>query len=98
MPSGAGLVGAVEVTVNGAALAEVDYEALIDVRVEQSVHVPDRFSLRFRDPTFALIDGDTFAVGRPVDIAFSNGDEQAVVIKGEITVLGVEQRDRKSVV
>ncbi|MEA2718016.1 MAG: hypothetical protein QOI99_2333 [Actinomycetota bacterium] len=92
MPSaGTSRVGAVEVTVNGAPLPEPDYEALIDVRVEQSVHVPDRFSLRFRDPTFAIIDSDTFAIGRPVDVGFSNGDNQAVVMRGEITVLGVEQ-------
>ncbi len=92
MPSGGtSRLGAVEVTVNGTPLSEPDYEALVDVRVEQSVHVPDRFSMRFRDPTFAIIDSDAFGIGRPVDLAFSNGDEQAVVMRGEITVLGVEQ-------
>jgi len=89
--AGTSRMGAVEVTVNGAPLPEADYEALIDVRVEQSVHVPDRFSLRFRDPTFAILDSSTFAIGVPLDLAFSNGDDQAVAIRGEITVLGVEQ-------
>jgi phage protein D len=88
VPRGA---GAVEVTVSGAPLSEAEYEALIDARVEQSVHVPDRFSLRFRDPTFAIMDSSTFAIGKPVDLAFSNGEMQAVVLRGEITVLGVEQ-------
>jgi phage protein D len=88
VPRGA---GAVEVTVNGSPLSEADYEALIDARVEQSVHVPDRFSLRFRDPTFMIMDSDTFGIGRPLDLAFSNGVSEAVVLRGEITVLGVEQ-------
>ena len=89
MPSSG--AGSVEVTVNGAPLSESNYDALIDVRVEQSVHVPDRFALRFRDPTFALLDGDTFAIGRPVDISFSNGTDEAVVMRGEVTVLVAEQ-------
>jgi phage protein D len=84
-------MSAVEVTVNGAALSEADYDALIDVRVEQSVHVPDRFALRFRDPNFSLIDSDRFRIGATVDIAFSNGEHEAVVLRGEITSLGAEQ-------
>lgn len=84
-------MSAVEVTLNGASLAQADYDALIDVRVEQSVHVPDRFALRFRDPSFAMLDSDRFTIGAPVDIAFSNGDNEAVVMRGEITSLGAEQ-------
>jgi uncharacterized protein involved in type VI secretion and phage assembly len=83
--------GSTEVTVNGAPLSELDYEALIDVRVEQSVHVPDRFVLRFRDPDFTRIDGSTFAIGSPVNVSFGSGADQAVVIRGEITALAVEQ-------
>lgn len=91
MPNTISRMGSVEVSVNSAPLSAADYDALIDVRVEQSVHVPDRFSLRFRDPDFAMIDSGTFAIGRPVDVTFSNGTDEAVVIRGEITALGVEQ-------
>ncbi len=86
-----GRSGDVTLTVDGAPISPDAYEALVDVRVEQSVHVPDRFSVRFRDPTFELVDSGTFLIGRAFDVSFSNGDHDAVVIRGEITAVAVDQ-------
>ena len=84
-------VGVAVVTVDGSPLPPTTYSELIDARVEQSVHVPDRFSLRFRDPTFELVDGDTFGVGKAVEITVEDGQRQVSVIRGEVTTMAVEE-------
>lgn len=84
-------VGVVVVTVNGAPLPAASYDDLIDVRVEQSVQLPDRFTLRFRDPEFELLDKSTFSIGHTVTLAFGDGTAEVVVTHGEITSLAVDQ-------
>ncbi|MFN2505988.1 MAG: VgrG-related protein [Acidimicrobiales bacterium] len=76
---------------SGSPLSTALYDDLIDARVEQSVHVPDRFSLRFRDPTFEVIDANTFTIGDSVDISVSDGQTENVVTRGEITAIASEQ-------
>lgn len=84
-------VGGAAVTVDGAPLPAALYDDLIDVRVEQSVRLPDRFTLRFRDPEFELLDAGRFAVGNSIDLGLSDGTTDAVVTRSEVTSLGVDQ-------
>ncbi|MFN2608121.1 MAG: VgrG-related protein [Acidimicrobiales bacterium] len=84
-------VGVVVVTLNGGRLPVALYDDLIDVRVEQSVQLPDRFSLRFRDPDFDMLDAGTFSIGDSVDLAVDDGSAEVVVTHGEITSLAVDQ-------
>lgn len=81
------------IKVGGAELTAEDYDDVVDVRVELSVHVPDRFTLRFRDPDFELFDGTTFAIGKAVEIGFAVPSEQPVTVlkKAEITSITIEQ-------
>lgn len=87
--------GVVTVTVAGSPLAPKLYDALVEVRVEQSVYVPDRFTLRFGDPGFALLDdgfldGGVFSVGVPVDIAFTEQAADVTVIQAEVTQVAAD--------
>jgi len=50
------------IKVAGRALEDKYKDALTSVRVEQSVHLPDAFTLRFDDPDFKLLDEMKFSV------------------------------------
>lgn len=87
-------VGTVALTVDGKPLSAHLYDLLLDARVEQSLHAPDRFSLRFRDPHFELIGSEppTFAIGQRLDVDLAaDGPEVAVLTRAEITSVVVEQ-------
>lgn len=97
--------GVVTVTVNGAPIAAELYDALIEVKVEQSVYVPDRFTLRFGDPGLkrfddGFLDGGVFAVGASVDIAFTEQGADVSVIQAEVTQVAadLEADDRQELV
>lgn len=87
--------GVVTVTVNGAPLAAELYDALVEVKVEQSVYVPDRFTLRFGDPGLkrfdeGFLDGGVFSVGAAVDVAFTEQAADVNVIQAEVTQVAAE--------
>jgi uncharacterized protein involved in type VI secretion and phage assembly len=84
----------VVLTVDGSPLPVELYERLTLVRVEESVHLPDLFTIRFDDPHFALFDEDRFTVGTSVDVAFRAEDDLLVVTRGEVTALTVEPTSR----
>jgi phage protein D len=80
-----------QVKVDGSPLSDRMMAALIDIRVEQSLWVASRFTLRFIDKDFEIIDGSTFAIGKEVKIGFSNGTAVTHVMTGEIGSLASEQ-------
>ncbi len=97
--------GVVTVTVNGAPLAPELYDALVEVKVEQSVYVPDRFTLRFSDPHLELfdggfLDGRVFSVGAAVDVALTGAAADVNVIQAEVTQVAadLEADDRQELV
>lgn len=79
------------ITVDGTRLPAEQYELLGLIRVEESVHLPDAFTLRFDDPHFELFDSMRFSMGTKVDIAFSAEGEVVTVTRGEVTAISVEQ-------
>jgi uncharacterized protein involved in type VI secretion and phage assembly len=97
--------GVVTVKVNGTPLAARLYDALVEVKVEQSVYVPDRFILRFGDPGLELfdkgfLDGSVFSVGAAVDVFFTEQGADVSVIQAEVTQVAVdlEADDRQELV
>jgi uncharacterized protein involved in type VI secretion and phage assembly len=66
------------------------YPRLRLARVEESVHLPDRFTLRFDDPVFAVFDADTFTLGTVIEVAFRTEADPLVVTEGEVTSIAVE--------
>lgn len=80
------------VKVNGTALAAETYNDLIELRVEQSVHMPAVFSLRFRDPDFVLLDRRLFKVADTIEILLPTAANRDLsVFSGETTAIALDQ-------
>ncbi|BEP13941.1 VgrG-related protein [Acidothermaceae bacterium B102] len=77
-------------TVDKRPLAAELYPRLRMARVEESVQLPDRFTLRFDDPQFTLFDAGTFTLGTSVQVAFRTEADPLVVTEGEVVSLSVE--------
>ena len=88
------------IKVNGTKLPEEQKRRVLETVVEQSLHLPDMFVIRLHDvgddnqpdraSYFKMLDQDTFAVGREVEIEMGHQDEPKPVMKGEITSVEVE--------
>jgi phage protein D len=69
---------------------------LSSIEVDQSLLLPDTFSVRLNDnfdgSQFEYTDGSTFAIGKAVEIsAYAEGqEEKGDLIKGEITAIDIE--------
>ena len=74
-------------TVNGRPLPAELYARLLLVRVEESVHLPDAFEIRFEDAYFKLFDKATFTLGDRVEIAMRADGDPVQVTAGEVTAL-----------
>jgi phage protein D/phage baseplate assembly protein gpV len=81
----------VALTLDGRPLPPDMYGTLSLVSVEESVHLPDAFVIRFADPHFELFDRMMFKLGSALDIAFSGEGPLTTVTRGEITAVSVEQ-------
>lgn len=80
------------VKVNGTALAAETYNDLVELRVEQSVHMPAAFSLRFRDPDFVLLDRRLFKVADTIEILLPTAANRDLsVFTGETTAIALDQ-------
>ncbi len=87
------------IKVAGAALPPEKMNELVETRVDQSVHLPDMFTLRFHDTEMKVVDDATFEPGKEVEISVRATDtlesqrgEQGVLIKGEVVAVEVEFR------
>jgi uncharacterized protein involved in type VI secretion and phage assembly len=78
-------------TMNGQPLPADLYARLMLVRVEESVHLPDAFEIRFEDAYFKLFDKAQFTVGDQVEIAMRADGDPVQITAGEVTALSVEQ-------
>lgn len=77
-------------SLDGGPLAADLYQRLRQVRVEESVHLPDQFTIRFDDPLFELFDAGTLTIGTVVQVAFRTDADPLVVTEGEVTSIAVE--------
>ncbi|MGD2104961.1 MAG: VgrG-related protein [Anaerolineae bacterium] len=64
-------------------------DALIEVAVEDSVHLPDMFSIRLHDPRLQWVDSETLAEGKVIEVSAvaSDGGRPERLIAGEITAV-----------
>ena len=79
------------ITVEGRQLSAEMHTRLLQVRVEESVQLPDSFDLRFEDAYFKLFDAGAIAVGNKIEIAVRADGDPLVITSGEVTAIGVEQ-------
>lgn len=94
------LVPGVDVKINGTSLDADTQDRLLEVVVEQSLHLPDMAVLRFHDigdqqrPAmavfFSLLDGTTFPIGAELEVELAQDDAPETVFQGEITAVELE--------
>jgi len=81
-----------EIKIEGTAFTSKQYGALETVRVERSLWMPSRCTIRLDDNDFALVDGSTFAIGKTLKVSIPDiSGSVTEVFDGEITDLAVEQ-------
>jgi phage baseplate assembly protein gpV/phage protein D len=87
-----GLVRSPIITVAGRVLDEVLMDQFLDLRVDRALNRTGSAEMRFRDPLFLVIDADTFAVGKEVEVHFPTvtGSHESV-FKGEIVAIGADE-------
>jgi uncharacterized protein involved in type VI secretion and phage assembly len=57
---------------------------ILEITVENSLHLPDVATLRFHDPHLKWIDDPLLAPGKPVRVSAKAGQESVVIFDGEI--------------
>ncbi|HEY4410960.1 MAG TPA: VgrG-related protein, partial [Acidimicrobiia bacterium] len=80
----------VSIKVEGKPLSDAVLLALTEVRVDQSLHVPDTFTLRFNDHDLTILGGATFDLGAEVDIGIDSHGVVTSLMSGEVTSLSAE--------
>src|SRR5437763_8650219 len=80
----------VSVKVAGSLLSDATLRALTEVRVEQSLHVPDAFTLRFNDHDLSLLAGTKFVLGVEVEVGIDVKGVVTRLMTGEVTAVGAE--------
>ena len=80
----------VNVKVAGSPLSEATLRALAEVRVEQSLHVPDAFTLRFNDHDLSLLGGTKFELGTEVEVGIDVAGVVTRLMTGEVTAICAE--------
>jgi uncharacterized protein involved in type VI secretion and phage assembly len=75
---------------NGQQLAAAWLENLLEVRVERELQVPSRCTLRFVDPGYVLLAGNTVTLGMPIKISAPDGGD---LIDCEVTSISADQQE-----
>jgi uncharacterized protein involved in type VI secretion and phage assembly len=78
----------IELKVNGNEIELAELQKIMEVIVDQHVHLPTLFTLRLRDPGLAVLEKGSFDLAKDVEIqAINPHGEKFTLIKGEITAL-----------
>jgi uncharacterized protein involved in type VI secretion and phage assembly len=79
------------VKIGGADASQALLDCLLEIVVDTSLYLPSMFTIKFLDPHLTLADDASLDIGKEVEISFKTdeeaGNQQAVLIKGEITAL-----------
>lgn len=82
------IVSHIYVKINGNDLPDAARSQLLEVTVDQHVHLPAMFTIRLYDPGMKLLDGGTINLAATVEISSKTPDEKVItLIQGEITAL-----------
>ena len=83
------LIPRMYVKFNGTDASEQVTNAMISIEVDDSLTLPDMFTIHLRDPNVSLIDEDTFSLGTGVEISAQphNGGSESTIFTGEVTAI-----------
>lgn len=85
------IVSHIYVKIDGNDLSDTARAHLLEVSVDQHVHLPSMFTIRLYDPGMKLLDGGKINLAGKVEIGSKTTDEKVVkLIEGEITALEPE--------
>jgi len=88
MPVARELASQIYLTVGGTEVSKADMQELIEVVVDQHVHLPDFFTLRLHDTGLKLLDSGPFELTKEIEIQSATSEGTKVTLfKGEITAL-----------
>jgi uncharacterized protein involved in type VI secretion and phage assembly len=78
------------VSVAGSPLPAAMLQQLVSVRVQRSLRLPGRATLRFADAGYAVSSGGTFSIGKQVDVGVYQG---GTLLSGTVTGMSLQQQD-----
>jgi len=88
MTTSSSIVSRIFIDLDGSEVQRPIMQKLIELVVDQHSHLPDMFTIRFRDPGLELLDDGPFDLTKEVEIKAAKQDgEQVTLIKGEITAI-----------
>ena len=88
MPEAQELASQIYLSIGGAEVSKSDMQELVEVVVDQHVHLPDFFTLRLHDNELKLLDSGPFELTKEIMIESATADGTKVTLfKGEITAL-----------
>ena len=90
MPQAQELISQMYLKIDGGNASEEIMDSLISIEVDDSLLIPDMFSIHLRDPSFKWTDSDDFALGKPVEIAVKGESGTSKLLNGEITAIEPE--------
>ena len=75
---------------NGSDASEEVMDSVISIEVDDSLTLPDMFSIHLRDSNLRWIDADSFSLGSAVEVSARDNGSEIKLITGEVT--GIEPR------
>ena len=90
MPQAQELISQMYLKIDGSNASEEIMDSLISIEVDDSLLIPDMFSIHLRDPSFKRTDSDDFGLGKPVEITVKGESGTSKLLTGEITAIEPE--------
>ena len=85
MPEMTRLIAQFYIKVDGSNIPEGIMDNLVSIEVDDSLNIPDMFTLQIRDPNLELTGADTFEIGKTVEKSVHGQNDTSVLMSGEIT-------------
>lgn len=90
MPTNERRMGHAKIKINGSYLEASDMDALVEIVVDSSLHLPDMVVVTFHDDQLERVNSSKFPLGGTIEVEVSRDDEPdsfALIFKGEITAV-----------
>jgi phage protein D len=81
------LISQLYIKIDGRNVSEEVMDSIISLEVDDSLLLPDMFSIHLRDPSFKWADSDDFGIGKPVEITARGESGTSKLLTGEITAI-----------
>jgi phage protein D/phage baseplate assembly protein gpV len=90
MPQAEPLIEQMYLKVGGSNVSEEIMDSIVSIEVDDSLLLPDMFSITLRDPSFTWTDSNNFDLGKSVEISVRGENGTIKLLLGEITALEPE--------